>query len=514
MNGVAAQSTKRKRITFVSVLCALFLFLFALFPVREATAQAEQCNACHATYENGFCVCEGTAAYQPAAKMADKQSAYDGYYAISNAGQLYWFSNKVKTDNGAYAAANAVLTCNITVNKGDVSGCDGVNGDGWRDWLPIGVSSTKAYKGVFDGNGFSVCGLYLQNASYDYVGLVGYLSGGALKNVSIINGYLHGHDYVGGVVGFQRGAVEGCANLGAMVRGRFYVGGIAGYNNGGNLAYCYNVAAVSGDLCVGGVVGGNQHNGTKQGVVRGCYHFGTLSKTEEAQGVVGRNQGDAIDCFYLAQTETDDGGKTAAQFASGEIAYLLDGQAAEGQTRRWGQTLQGDGWQSTPVLGGKTVYYGYRSCIDEQKTYSNEALFFDRESAHMFADTWAANDTHHYYECTASGCMQKSGEMPHVYADEWKWDENGHWRACICGHKTDYAAHTYGEWTETKRATKQVEGERQSACPCGNVRSESTPKLPRRGLSKGMIFGIVGGGAALLGVGIGTVLLIKKKKGK
>ena len=508
MNGVTTQGTKR--IAFLSVLCVVFLFLFSLFPVR-VEAQAQICNVCNAAYENGFCVCEGGEGYQPAVKIENGENGYDGYYAISNAGQLYWFARQVETDNATYGEANAVLTCNIVVNTGDVAGCDGVKGDGRRDWSPVGVSAAKAYKGIFDGNGFTVGGLYLRETSRDHVGLIGYLSGGTVKNVYVENGYLYGRDHVGGVVGFNRGTVERCGNLGATLRGRFYAGGIAGYNNGGKITDCYNVAAVSGDSCVGGIVGGNQHNGAEQGSVCRCYNVGTVLGSDKAQGIAGRDQGDVDDCFYLAQAETDDGGKTAAQFASGEVAYLLGGAPTEEEASVWGQTLQGNGGQLAPVLGGKAVYYGFLSCVSGDKTYSNDELFLSRERAHVFADTQTANDTHHYYACAVSGCEAYKEIEPHVYGEERKRDGNGHWRECVCGHKTEYAAHAYGEWTEIKRATEKETGERQRSCACGQRLSESIPRLPRAGLSKGVVWAIVGGGCALVG-SVAVVLLLKKKK--
>ena len=57
---------------------------------------------------NGFCQ-NDTTHYQPA-----EDSDGDGTYEISNAGQLYWFADKV--NNGEYSL-NAVLTADISVNE-------------------------------------------------------------------------------------------------------------------------------------------------------------------------------------------------------------------------------------------------------------------------------------------------------------------------------------------------------------------------------------------------------------
>lgn len=64
-------------------------------------------------------------------------------------------------------------------------------------------------------------------------------------------------------------------------------------------------------------------------------------------------------CYYLANgSDSTDAGitaKTAAQFASGEVAYLLQGERTEFV---WGQTLTGASSQAFPVLDGATVYQG------------------------------------------------------------------------------------------------------------------------------------------------------------
>lgn len=64
-------------------------------------------------------------------------------------------------------------------------------------------------------------------------------------------------------------------------------------------------------------------------------------------------------CYYLANgsdsTDTDIIAKTQAQFASGEVAYLLQNGREQAV---WGQTLTGDNKQDYPVLNGAPVYQG------------------------------------------------------------------------------------------------------------------------------------------------------------
>ena len=94
-------------------------------------------NIVHDFGDNGFCIKAYCSACQPA-------ELDDGVYQIGNAGQLYWFAEKV---NGGEYDADAVLMTDITINTG-VLGADGsLNRDGssFTQWTPIGNNSTNAY---------------------------------------------------------------------------------------------------------------------------------------------------------------------------------------------------------------------------------------------------------------------------------------------------------------------------------------------------------------------------------
>ncbi|MEE0059313.1 MAG: dockerin type I repeat-containing protein [Acutalibacteraceae bacterium] len=152
-----------------------------------------------------------------------------------------------------------------------------------------------------------------------------------------------------------------CYNTGEVV-GDYYVGGVAGINDG-TITNCYNAGEVSGYCYVGGVAGSN--NGT----ITNCYNTGEASATSSVSGVVGYNNGKTTNSYYLSDSETDNfddtTAKTADQFASGEVAYLLQGKQTE---QIWGQELNKDKF---PVLGGEKVYYVI-PCVDES-CYSNTA---------------------------------------------------------------------------------------------------------------------------------------------
>ncbi len=408
--------------------------------------------------ENGFCtVCGG---YEPATDVDN-----DGVYEIGNAGQLYWFADKVNNDNRNFGSANAILTANIVVNEGTMT----ADTEGAREWTPIGTGYSYSYKGTFDGNDHTVSGLYFNNSEAEYVGLFGYVgTNGTVKNTGVINSYFNGNQRVGSVVGINSGTIENCYNEGT-VSGSVGVGGVVGYNVGtitncyntgavsGNeriggvvgenygtitncnntgevsgsgkcvggvvgyngsydtITNCYNTGEVSGSLYVGGVVGENGGNGTIEncyntgevsgrryvggvssynsstGTIENCYNTGKVSGSDSyGGGVVGCNYGTITNCYYLntackggigitgttnaKDIEGSAEAKTAEQFASGEVAYLL-GEA-------YGQKI---GTDTYPVLGGDKVYGGYTYCGDEEMGYTNNADELSSEKpAHNF----------------------------------------------------------------------------------------------------------------------------------
>ena len=370
---------------------------------------------------NGFGNCPkcNATVYQPAVETTDKydiddDSMKENVYEISNAGQLYWFAGLVNgTLDGVEqnTLANAVLTANITVNEnlldslqydteGNVS-----NGSDFITWTPIADwmgNRTTQYSGTFDGNNKTVSGLYF-NGDSTCIGLFGSSeSDGNIKNVGVVDSYFKGNDHVGGVCGNNAGTITNCYNAGNLtaIESSATIGGICGYNNGGTIANCYNTGTVTATgtvASVGGVCGCSTE------LILNCYNIGTVtaaSSDADISGICGYNFGPIKNCYYLADTEDENGGKTAAQFASGEIAYLLSqgctvGEGEDAVTYSgsvWGQALGGNG-DTYPVLDStKRVYQvdKYDGCEGKPgsstKVYSNQSTSIYEEHKYE-ADT-------------------------------------------------------------------------------------------------------------------------------
>ena len=379
--------------------------------------------------------------YQPAVETTDKYDIDDDgeketVYEISNAGQLYWFAGLVNgTLDGVEqnTLANAVLTANITVNEnlldslqydaeGNVS-----NGSDFISWTPIADwmgNRTTQYSGTFDGNNKTVSGLYF-NGDSTCIGLFGSSeSDGNIKNVGVVDSYFKGNDSVGGVCGNNAGTITNCYNAGNLtaIESSATIGGICGYNNGGTIANCYNTGTVTATgtvASVGGVCGCSTE------LILNCYNIGTVtaaSSGADISGICGYNFGPIKNCYYLADTEDENGGKTAAQFASGEIAYLLSqgctvGEGEDAVTYSgsvWGQALGGNG-DTYPVLDStKRVYQvdKYDGC--EGKPGSSTKIYSNQSTSIYEEHKYEADTT----DSTKHKCSICNGTEEHSFAYE------------------------------------------------------------------------------------------------
>ena len=99
--------------------------------------------------DNDNCTHTDCNGYQPATLTTDKYNidgveGFDEVYEIGNAGQLYWFADKVNNENSTYGNANAILTNNIKINDNVLvhGELNSANASDFRKWTPIG----KDYK--------------------------------------------------------------------------------------------------------------------------------------------------------------------------------------------------------------------------------------------------------------------------------------------------------------------------------------------------------------------------------
>ena len=253
--------------------------------------------------------------------IPEGKGTVDEPYQISNRAELYWFAGLVNgtlPDGGKEnLSANAILTANIIVNTGVLDENKNlVSKSDLTEWEPIGARWSP-YTGTFDGQGYTISGLYFNNPTSSYVGLFGSIgANGKIFNVGVLDSYFQFSQFGGGVCGVNYGTVRDCKNTGS-VRGLAAIGGVCGFNekdgiiensfnegtvsgtgdnvqqvggvcgyNNGTIKSCYNTASVSGQNSVGGVCGFNS-----RGIITNCFNEGTVSGQTFVGGVCGNGCG-------------------------------------------------------------------------------------------------------------------------------------------------------------------------------------------------------------------------------
>ena len=286
----------------------------------------------------------------------------DGNYVISNAAELYGFAKLV---NDGKTDANAVLSCDVTVNSNVLGANGSLAGGKYITWTPIGNDSTK-YSGTFDGRGYSVRGLYYIQSDSEiisnqlYIGFFGYTDGAVIKNLEIADSYFDAgkaSSYAGGIIAKAEKSTISCcenrASVNAMV-----AGGIAGTAVETEIVNCSNTGNIDALNLTAGIVPLE-----RDGSIKNCFNAGNVAKDSNGRAEPISDSLELSNCYYnsdIIDGEVDErtGIKemTTEEFASGSVAYLLQqGQTADKDgniPEIWGQEI---GVDKYPVIGGMKV---------------------------------------------------------------------------------------------------------------------------------------------------------------
>ena len=157
---------------------------------------------------------------------------------------------------------------------------------GWNDgkgFAPVGDFST-AFTGAFDGLGHKITGLTINRSDADYVGLFGFTSNAAIRNVGLTDGsVIGGQNDAGSLAGYvEYSDIINCYATGDVI-GQRCVGGLVGYVEYSDIINCYATGSVTGTWYdVGGLVGWIGYSTT-----RNCYATGYVAGNSYVGGLVG-----------------------------------------------------------------------------------------------------------------------------------------------------------------------------------------------------------------------------------
>ena len=316
------------------------------------------------SWKNGICsVCDSI----------EEPQLVDDYYEIGNYGNLVWFQQYVDAGN---ININARLTANIVANENLLDSSGNVQGTPKYNWTPIGrgySNSSDSYNGVFDGACYSISGLY-SNGTENYCGFFGKMNKGTIKNLSIVDSYF------GESSCFFVGSFVGC-----------------GYSYS-NIENCYSNATTVGLYYCGGIAG------ETKGTVSNCLYNGKIKGTRNSNAIASDryNEGTITNCYYnenCGLTTTRAKSVTDSQLASGEVAYLLNGDQS---AIAWYQNVDRGEKDNAPTLNSEhyTVFKnsnGYSNTLlgdvnDDGKVDRKDAVLILKNISGITSDNFSAEN--------------------------------------------------------------------------------------------------------------------------
>ena len=138
------------------------------------------------------------------------------------------------------------LGADIVFNEGKASDWAAGTSTPANVWTPI-----MGFFGTFDGQGYTISGLYFSEEGKNSIGLFGMVDGATVKNVSVVNSYFKGKAGIGAIVGE-------CTGLPCTITNCYTDAYLVSYTKGVDRS------------CLGGILGAATASNTVGDVVVGC----------------------------------------------------------------------------------------------------------------------------------------------------------------------------------------------------------------------------------------------------
>ena len=293
-------------------------------------------------YTNGICSRNCDAKYQEPVQE-------NGFYLISNVGNLEWYAAFVNKGNGNNAKS-AKLTADI-----DFAGTGVTH-------TTIGQGDSNKYSGSFDGQGYSIKNMVINKPDNDRIGLFGVIRGSSahISNIVIESTCsFTGKDYVGAIAGCgwrtdaPAAVISNCANFAAVTATNGVAGGIfgAGYDVKPviGIENCLNAGTITANNAAA-FCGSNDKAGS---YVRNCLNIGTIVGNSST-GNLAHFSGSTMtltNVYDYSDTESKPQGEqdnlSPGARTNGELCYVLNGDQSK---IVWTQNLSGT-VDAHPVLG-------------------------------------------------------------------------------------------------------------------------------------------------------------------
>ena len=240
----------------------------------------------------------------PTAETTEWYNDTDTEFVLTTVGELKGLATLSETNN--FAGKTIKLGADIVWNTGDAA--DWATTAPANVWIPI--SDSTPFSGTFDGQGYTISGLYTKNVVNRYATFIGQLYNGTVKNVNITNSYFesvitgtfdtttHFHCAAGIIGRVGQGArIEGIYTDAILVGGRY--AGIVGFqdhnSDGPTIKNCWFDGTITAKYAVadkggfGGVMGFVRNSKTT--TIENCLFTGTITV---ADGLTGAYMGGLV----------------------------------------------------------------------------------------------------------------------------------------------------------------------------------------------------------------------------
>ncbi|MDY0150739.1 MAG: GLUG motif-containing protein [Candidatus Cloacimonas sp.] len=247
------------------------------------------------------CVCAWGMA-QTATAPASGNGSSNYPYQIASLQNLYWIA---ASDDIVSTPSQQSRWSSYYIQITDIDATPTVTWFDGQGWSPIGRYIDEGdpdnlpFTGSYNGEGHVINGINIYLPSTLVVGFFGYIEGGMITNLGLINVEVRGGWDVGSLVGYQRynSVVDNCHSSG-NVNGHIWVGGLVGtqqYNSTISNSYSSGTVNVGG-----GYAGGLLAHQQVQCTVTNCSSTVTVSGGQaNVGGLVGEQDGSFIsNCFY------------------------------------------------------------------------------------------------------------------------------------------------------------------------------------------------------------------------
>ncbi len=270
--------------------------------------------------------------------------------------------------NGYELANNLVFAATAFDNGGTYH-------NGGKGWIPIGGDLTVQYRfgtsffdadkympftAIFEGNGYTIDGLSVNDSERVLSGLFGWVAGGAhIRNVGLTGtGTIYGLQWVGGLAGLvEQATVSGSYSELNVVGGHdpnpaAYIGGLVGkltgYASGAASPRTYRTAKVvesyatgavstATDVRLGASVGGLIGEMSGWSEVTASFSSGAVNAAvPNVGGLVGRNIGGAIRASYASGNVVANTSQSLGSLIGTHWGTIITSYASGSVTSNWG----------------------------------------------------------------------------------------------------------------------------------------------------------------------------------